>query len=275
MTGGIPRERKQELVRFKWRQYSLDERRFFKALSMGFYYFMDKQTLVRFIIALVVDITALAFLFSKFFIKRNIFTTKLITRVALFSAISSLLYIIPYLKFALPFFPSFLEIHFDEIPAMIAGFAYGPFAGFLVILIKTIIKLPFSSSLCVGELADFIYGSIMVIVSSLFYKKNRSFKGAIIGVCVATLIQLITSGFVTTFLILDFYIFIMGFPKQAIIAMSHAANPLVNSLGWDFFLFIAIPFNGFKDIVIVLLTLVLYKKTHVLIDKASESLSKT
>ncbi len=247
---------------------------FLKPCCHGLFIFMGKTDLVRFIISIVAIGILGSFLLSKLFLKRNIFTTKLITRVALFSGISALLYIIPYLKFAVPFFPSFLEIHFDEIPAMIAGFAYGPFCGFLVILIKTIIKLPFTSSLCVGELTDFIYGSIIVVISSLFYKKNRSIKGALIGLLVAMAVQLVVSGFVTTFIILDFYIFVMGFPKQAIIAMSHMANPMVKSLGWDFFLFIALPFNAFKDVIIIILTMLLYKKTHSIIDRASNALAK-
>ena len=204
---------------------------------------------------------------NKTFLKKRVFTTKTITRIALFAAISAILYIVPYLKFSLPFFPAFLEIHFDEIPAVIAGFAYGPFVGFMVILIKTLIKLPFSSTLMVGELADFIYGSIIVIVSSIIYKKHRNIKGAIVGFLIAMLVQVVASGFITTFLMLDFYIFMMGFPKGAILSMCQKVNPNVTDLGWTFFFFVALPFNAFKDAVILVLTFVLYKQTHRLIDK--------
>ena len=34
-----------------------------------------------------------------------------------------------------------MKVHFDEIPAFIAGYAYGPFTALIVILVKTIIKL--------------------------------------------------------------------------------------------------------------------------------------
>ena len=228
---------------------------------------MDKFALTRLIIALVFGVCALLYIVKKSFFKKSIFTTKTITRVALFSAISAVLYIVPYLKFSLPFFPAFLEIHFDEIPASIAGFAYGPFIGFLVILIKTIIKLPFTSTLCVGELADFIYGSILVVISSFIYKRHRNIKGAIIGFLTAMAIQVIASGFITTFLILDFYIFMMGFPKMAILSMCQKVNPNVTSLTWPFFFYVALPFNAFKDGVILVLTFVLYKQTHKIIDK--------
>ena len=241
---------------------------FFKALRKGFY-FMDKFTLTRLIVASVILVCSLLFVAKKTFIKKSIFTTKTITRVAIFSAISAVLYIVPYLKFSVPFFPAFLEIHFDEIPAAIAGFAYGPFVGFLVIFIKTLIKLPFTSTLCVGELADFIYGSILVVVSSFIYKKHRNIKGAIVGFLTAMAVQVIASGFITTFLLLDFYIFMMGFPKGAILGMCQKVNPNVTSLTWPFFFYVALPFNAFKDAIILVLTFVLYKQTHRIIDKIS------
>jgi len=228
---------------------------------------MDKYDITRLIIASSILFIVLVFMVNKTFLKKRVFTTKTITRIALFAAISAILYIVPYLKFSLPFFPAFLEIHFDEIPAVIAGFAYGPFVGFMVILIKTLIKLPFSSTLMVGELADFIYGSIIVIVSSIIYKKHRNIKGAIVGFLIAMLVQVVASGFITTFLMLDFYIFMMGFPKGAILSMCQKVNPNVTDLGWTFFFFVALPFNAFKDAVILVLTFVLYKQTHRLIDK--------
>ena len=228
---------------------------------------MDKYDLTRLVIASSVILIVLAYILRKTITKKSVFTAKTITRVALFSAISAILYIVPYLKFSVPFFPSFLEIHFDEIPAAIAGFAYGPFVGFFVIFIKTIIKLPFTSTLGVGELTDFIYGSILVITSSLIYKRHRNIKGAIIGFLVAMLVQVIASGFITTFLILDFYIFMMGFPKNAILSMCQKINPNITNLGWPFFFYVALPFNAFKDTIILLLTFILYKQTHKIIDR--------
>lgn len=232
---------------------------------------MSDYDLLRLIIGIAFIVIGLFFVINRLFFKNFKFTTKLISRVAIFGAISTILYIVPYLKFSLPFFPAFLEIHFDEVPAMIAGFAYGPLCGFLVILLKTLIKLPFSSTLCVGELADFIYGSILVVVSSIIYKKHRSIKGALIGLSIATVVQIVASAFITTFLILDFYIFMMGFPKAAILSMCQAVNKNVTDLTWSFFFLVAIPFNAFKDVVLVVLTFLLYKQTHKVIDKIADS----
>ena len=87
---------------------------------------------------------------------------KTITRIGIFGGISTILYIVPLFKFPVPIFPSFLEFHFDEIPLFIAGFAYGPLVAFGSILVKTIIKLPFTGTMLVGELSDLLFSSFIL-----------------------------------------------------------------------------------------------------------------
>ena len=50
--------------------------------------------------------------------------TRFIVRVAVFGGFSAILYCVPFLKFPVPFFPSFLEFHFDEIPAFLVSMFY-------------------------------------------------------------------------------------------------------------------------------------------------------
>ena len=57
-----------------------------------------------------------------------------IAKIGMFSALSFVLYL---LKFPLPFiFPVWLELHFSDIAAVIAGFALGPVAGCLVAILR-------------------------------------------------------------------------------------------------------------------------------------------
>ena len=229
---------------------------------------LDYQ-LTSIIITIICYFILVVVLVSKYLKNKIKLDTKFITRTAIFASISALLYIIPYLKFPILFFPSFLEIHFDEIPALIAGFAYGPISGAMVIIIKTIIKLPFTSTLCVGELADLIYGLILVIPSALIYKKNRNIFGALKGLILASVLQVVISSFLTTFVMLEFYMSVMGLSKEVILNMCKLANPNVTSLDWNFLLLVAAPFNLLKDILLLVLTLLLYKRIKKLIDKIS------
>ena len=200
--------------------------------------------------------------------KHQFIDVKFMTRTAIFAAISAILYVVPYLQFKLPFFPGFLEVHLDEVPLLIAGFAYGPLSGIFALLIKTLIKLPLTSTMCVGELADFIYSLFFIVPSAIFYKYHRNFKGALIALAIGTVCQITAASFITTFLILDFYMFVMHFPKEAIMGMIHSAGINIDSLSWPFLYAVGLPFNAFKDALVLILTILLYKKLHTIVEKA-------
>lgn len=195
---------------------------------------------------------------------------KFIARTGIFAAISIILYCVPFLKFSLPFFPSFLEVHLDEIPALIAGFAYGPLSGLFVIILRTVVKLPFTHTMFVGELADLIYSCAFIIPASFLYKKMHSFKGAITSILIGIGIQVIVASVLTTYVMLDFYIFAMKFPEEQILGMCQAINPNITSLGLPFLFMVALPFNLLKDIAVGIVTILLYKKLHTLIDKIGQ-----
>jgi riboflavin transporter FmnP len=182
--------------------------------------------------------------------------TKLIARVGIFGAISALFYIIPVPPFNFPIFPGqfgFLNIHLDEIPALIAGFAYGPVAGSLVLLIRTLIKLPLTSTALIGELADLIYSLAFIIPAAIIYKQNRKFSTAIIALVIANFVQVGVATIVNFYLIYDLYntMFFAGaipFSKEAFVA-------------------IIPPFNLIKNAIVIVITLLVYKSTKRLVEK--------
>ena len=206
--------------------------------------------------------------FSKFISKKKpVISTKLIARTAVFAAISIVLYTVPFLKFSLPIFPAFLEIHLDEIPAFLAGFAYGPLSGFLVILLKTVVKLPLTGTAGVGELADFIYSVAFVLPAAFIYKKHRTLKGAFVSIGVATVVQIVTSSLCTTFIMLDMYSKLYHLPKAVILSMCQKINPAIKDLGLPFLFMVALPFNALKDAIVVVVTMILYKRLRLLFKK--------
>ena len=228
---------------------------------------MKNYNTTRLVITIVFLLIAVVYFLVKCVFKKKTITTKFITRTAIFAAISILLYIVPALKFPLPIFPSFLEIHFDEVPLLIAGFAYGPWSGLFALLIKTLVKLPMSNTMCVGELADFIYSAFFIVPAALIYKYRRNFKGALLSLLVGTVVQIIAASFITTFLILDFYMVVMGLPESAIMGMVKAAGINIPNLRWPFLIAVGVPFNALKDAMVVALTLLLYKRLHKLVEK--------
>ncbi len=190
---------------------------------------------------------------------------RMCARVAVFGSLSAILYVIPLFQIHFPFFPSFLAIHFDEIPTFIAGFAYGPWAAIGVIAIKTIIKLPFTSTLCVGELADLIFSLSYVLPAVLIYKKWRNLKGVALGFTVGTVCQLAVSLIMNIYAMLPFYMFVMGFPEEALLSLCQAANPKITSLGWPYGLYAVLPLNAMKDAIVMVVTFFVYRYIHVLL----------
>lgn len=226
-----------------------------------------KDNLTGLCIAIGFFVVLLAKFFAKFFFKTNTITTRFIARTGVFAAISIILYIVPGFKFSLPFFPSFLEIHLDEIPAFLAGFAYGPLSGFIIILVKTIVKLPLTSTACVGELADFIYSVVFVVPAALIYKKNHTLKGAFISMLIAVAIQVTVSSIITTFVMLDAYSILYNMPKSVILSMCQKINPAIDDLGIKFLLMVALPFNALKDAIVFVVTFLLYKRLRMIFKK--------
>jgi riboflavin transporter FmnP len=210
--------------------------------------------------------------------RKDFDVVRFMTRVAIFGAISAILYMVPLFQIHLPFLPSFLALHFDEIPAFIAGFAYGPWAGFAVILIKTVLKLAFglSTTMGVGELADLIFSTAFVIPAAIIYTKKRNMKGVALGFLVSTILQLLVSFFLNIYAMLPFYMFVMGFPEQALISMCVTAvkvvNPAWGSLAiwstawrWGYGLFAILPLNIIKDAAVIVVTFLVYRSIHKLL----------
>lgn len=195
--------------------------------------------------------------------KTRFSTTKLIARIAIFGAMASILYAVELFTIKLPFFPSFLSLHFDEVPAFIAGFAYGPVAGLGVLVIKTIIKLPFTSTATVGEFGDLLLSSIYLIPVCLIYKKQRNLKGVAIGFSVGTVLQVIAGMALNVYLYIPFYSNFYGIPMEGLLSICQMANPAIKDVGWSYAFLAVLPFNALKDAIVIVLTFLVYRSIHV------------
>jgi len=197
--------------------------------------------------------------------ERHFNWARFIARVAIFGAISTVLYVVPIFQVKIIFLPTFLELHFDEIPAFVAGFAYGPLTGFAVLFIKTLIKLPFSSTLTVGEWSDLLYSSVYVLSASFIYEKKRNLKGVALGFTVGTLLQIIVTSFVNVTVTLPFYMELFGMSYQRLLQVCQAANPAIKDLTWSYILYVNLPLNAIKDAIVIVATFLIYRSIHKLL----------
>ena len=197
-------------------------------------------------------------------------SVKEISMIGVQGAIASLLYI--FVKFNLPFFPSFLDIQVSEIPALITSFAYGPAAGCFVIVVRFIIKLPFTGTAGVGEVADLILGLILVFISGYIYKKKRTLKGALIGTGLGMSLAIFLGMFVNWLILIPFYIELYFHGSVAPLLGMCSMIPGINESNYMLYyiFFGALPFNIFRYVIVLMLTFILYKRVHFLIKKITK-----
>lgn len=174
--------------------------------------------------------------------------------------------IIMFLELQIPIFPSFLKIDLSDVPALMAGFAFGPLAGVLVELLKNVLHLFVSTTSGVGELANFLIGSSLVVPAAAIYKKDKSRKNAIIGLLVGIVCMAIMGGLANYFILIPFYEKAMGFPVEAIVGMSAAVNGAIKDLP-TLILYAIVPFNLLKGLVVSAVTVALYKYISPLLHK--------
>ena len=197
----------------------------------------------------------------------------MIRRIAACAILTAMAVLLMYLEIPLPFMPVFLKFDFSELPVLIGAFALGPVWGVVIELLKNLIHLPVTQTMGIGELSNFIAGTIYVGTAGIIYHKLRTKKGAAIAMAVSTLVLAIVAIPVNAFITLPLYGSMMGFPLEAIIGMSASANPLVKDK-MSLLLAVFVPFNLFKGIVVGLITFFVYKPISKLINKTYDKTHK-
>lgn len=186
-----------------------------------------------------------------------------ITKVGIFGALSVILY--DFVKFPLPFFPSFLEINFSMLPIILIALVYGPVDAIVLVIIRFLLKLPFSHTAYVGELGDLIIGLLVVIPSGLIYRFNKTKKGGVISLIVAFFIWTIFGGLSN---LVTIPIYLKMFFKNDINTLL-AAVPMINNINESnymlkYLFYAAIPFNALIAFVVCSITYLVYKKISVI-----------
>jgi len=233
--------------------------------------FTQPDKIIRTLLFMIIGIILLAVAISGVVLYKpteKFFTTQRITKLAVFSAISYLLYM--FVKFPLPFlFPAFLDVQISDVPALLSGFMMGPVSGAIVVAIKILLKLPFSSTGMVGELGDLIMGIAFVVPAAIYYRCNRTKKGAIISLVIGEICCIVTALVINRFVLIPFYALIFDGGMQAVAGMMKSlyANITVNTI-YNYYLWLAVlPFNLIRCTLCAVITFFLYKSLERLFNK--------
>ena len=114
--------------------------------------------------------------------KHNIFSTPYLTRMAILTAVASILFLVEIPIVA------FYKLDISNIPVLLGAFSMGTVPGLIILALKSAIGLLHSSSAGVGELADFIMGAALQLIFGIKLKwlpvaKWAGFKYTILPSC--------------------------------------------------------------------------------------------
>ena len=166
----------------------------------------------------------------------NVWSTRQLVTMALMCAIGTLLSFIEF-----PLLPGVTWLKFDasNMPAMVAGFAYGPAGGVAVGIVTTIIHGLLMADFT-GALMNILVVTCFVLPAALIYKKKRTYKFAIIGL-VFSIIAGVIGSIIGNLLLTPSW---LGVPFDAVVAL---------------IIPVLIPFNLLKGLLNSVITLIVYK----------------
>ena len=130
---------------------------------------------------------------------RSNLSVQYMTRIAILGALSAVLF-----PLEIPIV-AFYKLDFSTLPALLGAFSMGPLPGLAILLIKDLSRLAYSSSMYVGELADFIMSAAFILPASLIYRKHKTRKTALVGMAVGTLCMIVVSVLVNWKMMIPFY----------------------------------------------------------------------
>ncbi len=176
-----------------------------------------------------------------------------LTRIAVLTALASILFLIEIPVVA------FYKLDLSNLPVLLGAFSMGPVAGVIILALKSFIGMLHSTSMYVGELADFIMGAAYVLPAALIYMHRKDRKNALIGMAVGTVAMIVVAVLVNWKIMIPFYMNAFGMPMEAVIGMATKVLPFVDTQ-WELLAYVTAPFNLLKGVVLSLLTYLLYKR---------------
>ncbi len=159
-------------------------------------------------------------------------------------------YVLMIINFPFPGFPTFLQIDFSDIPALIAAIIFGPVAGILVELLKNILDYMMTGSdtgIPVGHFANFIGGVAFILPAYYFYKKIGTKRGMVYGLVGGTIVLALFMSLVNYFILLPSYSVLMNWNMSGTEIRAMITTAII-------------PFNLIKGTLIAIVFMLLFTK---------------
>lgn len=190
---------------------------------------------------------------QSFFARR--FTPKRLAVMGVFVALS---FVVSLLEIPMPLFGAvFLKLDFSNVFIVLISFLLGPLEGVIVCFLKEALRCffpTFSSSLCAGELANFIITSTYLLIPSIAYQKKRTLKTVLISLSIACVVATGFALLANRFIIFPVYAYVMGGAIR-LGGMTWTVTEAFSALWLGVLIF-----NVIKTVAVGVVTLLLYKR---------------
>jgi len=182
--------------------------------------------------------------------KNRLFSTKALAVLAVICAMAFVL--AAFVRFPItPPIPG-LNLRYDpkDIVITIGGFMFGPLAAAVVSVVVALIQMVTVSATGIwGALMNIVTSCAFCCTAAFIYKKNRSIKGAVIGLIAAVIVATITA-LLWNMLVLPIF---LDIPRELV---------------WPMIIPTLLPFNLISNTLNAALTMVLYKYVKTALQKA-------
>lgn len=197
--------------------------------------------------------------------KKAKISTHYISKIGILSAIAV---VVMLFEIPLPFAPPFYKIDLSEVVVLLGSFSMGPLAGAVIEGIKILLNLLINGTdtAGVGEIANFLIGLSFVLPAAILYHRKKSFKTAIVGMLLGTVVMTVFGSAMNYFVLLPVYSKFYGLPLEALVGMGSAVNGAVTDLK-TLVIFATAPFNLLKGVLSSAIVLLTYKKLSPILHK--------
>lgn len=164
-------------------------------------------------------------------------------RIAYMAVFAALAYVVSFLE--IPLFPAapMLKLDLGNVFVLLPAFMLGPIEGILVCLVKECLRIPFSSSGGVGELANVLMTASFILLPSIVYRFKKGLPIVVGTLAVAVVFSSGVGLLVNRFINFPLYGDVNGDFFRSV---------------WYFILF----FNLIKGTAVSAVTIFLYKPIH-------------
>ena len=190
-------------------------------------------------------------------------------KLAVTAMLSAVAFVLMFIEFPIPaLIPSFVKLDISDLPELLAAFSMGPLYGVAVTLVKNLlfILLHGTSSAYVGELFNFLMGSVFAFTAGIIYQRKKSRTTALLGAVAGAVLMAVLSVPLNFYLVYPAYVVCYGLPLEAIIGMYQAIRPSTNGL-LECLVVFNMPFTFCKGMLDVLLCFLIYKPLSPLLHK--------